>query len=573
MSKSHISLLALCFLGMAVAGWNLGGNSGEPPAVPPPAATRSSRTERPVRVRPGPAGEAAQRLAAIRASTDPAERLRATIDLASTLPSAQFATWLDGGWFNLDGGMESTVFTGILMERWRQEDPEGHLLWCRKNKSTDADSVLSGWAETEPQRALDFFKSHPGDSMELAVLGKIAVKHPELALRRFQEMAAAGISNSDDAGDVLAELAKQAPAALGAILDTLPSALKSEAEKSLIARRMEDSFATELRKLWDRPDGFDTLRSIFLRSGELGGKLIDELANLPPSWRDEIASTPFTFIGRVDAAKWAAADLEGAGFTAEQAGKIRTLAVSRLKYDDPDAAFQVWAELDLLPDEKTRILASIFESLQGKPEKAEALLALLGSEEEREIARKALQSDPFGPEAEIKPIPHPAEWLATAAALDPQSQDSWEYLQMVQGWEPEKAAALVAGFHSLPDARKKTLAQFIGAAGVNGDFPLKGEALAYLVAHPADAPVSGDPDGPSRIIEFTSDYVAELGKQNPEKAGDWIRSLPDSEAKLYAAKNLQSVWSLYDPEAAERWMKTLPATTRAKVKELGKAGE
>ena len=40
---------------------------------------------------------------------------------------------------------------------------------------------------------------------------------------------------------------------------------------------------------------------------------------------------------------------------------------------------------------------------------------------------------------------------------------------------------------------------------------------------------------------------------------------------MWAAKNLQSVWKLYDHEAAERWMNTLPAATQTKVRNLVKS--
>ena len=72
-------------------------------------------------------------------------------------------------------------------------------------------------------------------------------------------------------------------------------------------------------------------------------------------------------------------------------------------------------------------------------------------------------------------------------------------------------------------------------------------------------------------IALASEHAAKIGMENPETAGEWIHSLPDGDAKLWAAKNLQSVWKLYDPEAAERWMNTLPAATQTKVRNLVKS--
>jgi hypothetical protein len=568
--------LALAVVAMTVVGWNLGGNSTEKPSADPlPTVTRSSRPERVVRTRHGPTGEAAQRLEAIRATANPSERMRATIDLANSLSPADFGAWLGGGWFTLRGGMESTVFTQILMERWRQEDPEGHLLWCRENDSGASETLFMTWAETEPQRLLDFFKSHPDTEAELPWLQQIAEKHPELALRRFQEMIAAGISRDEisQAEPLIAELAKQSPAALEAILDVLPVSLKYDAEKILVGRKMQDSFATELRKLNEHPDGLQLLLGILDRTDDLEGKLIDNLTDLPTSWREQFSSRAHAFMRSEDAAKWAATDLEGAGFTAEQAKDIRAAAVSQLQRSEPEGALKILLELELHPDRKERMLTSLFLNLRDQPEKSEVLLALLSSDEERQIARYALQPVPDLWEPEIKNIEQPAEWLSAVTAPGLQDGAGYAHLSMLENWEPEKVAVLSAGFQSLPDDQKRNLSLLYLKRGMNSNLPLQGEVLAYFVANPPPEEVSIDPsDGfvhnTHQVAQLATRYVVYLGKENPEKAGGWIAALPDGEAKWYAARNLQSVWTLYDPAAAERWLKTLPAATREKVKTL-----
>jgi hypothetical protein len=146
---------------------------------------------------------------------------------------------------------------------------------------------------------------------------------------------------------------------------------------------------------------------------------------------------------------------------------------------------------------------------------------------------------------------------------------------MLGKWEPEKVVALAAAFKSLPDDKKLDLAQFINGQYFTANSPLKSEALAYLVTHPAELNYSRDPFADPTVegnrleaIKLATEHALEIGKESPETAGEWIQSLPDGDAKFYAAKNLKSVWSLYDPEAAERWLKSLPAATRAKVRDL-----
>ncbi len=577
MIRNQQLLPALAVVVMAVIGWKLGGTSAEKTSgVPPSANTRSSRPERPLRTRPGPSGEAAQRLAAISAATSPAERTRATIDLANTLPLAEFAAWLDGDWFTPRNGMESTVFFQILTERWAQEDPVGLLLWSRKNSSDAGNSVLSDWAKNDPERLLEFFRSHPDDQAEIGGLRNFAKMNPELALQRLLEMITAGTSVRYDyqARRVLNELAEQSPAKLEAVIDTLPSSLQPDAEKFLIRQKLKDSFDTEFQKLLDRPDGLTLFKEIFAYTSPLCIKLIGGLKNLPASWKSEIASVASTFVNSRDAIEWLATDLEGAGFTADQVREIRIQAASVLIYDAPETTLKLMADLDLPPEKKVVLLDSIFWPLKDKPEQGESLLALLGSDEDRQMARDALQP-PSNPEPAIKKIDQPAEWIATVMALDFEKEDPSNYLDMLGGWEPGKVAALAANFKSLSDDKKRNLANFIIEDGRGRSSPLRSEALAYIIAHPKDLKVADDPfagpddrRGTSQVIELASFYVAEIGTENPGKAGEWVQSLPDGEAKFYAAKNLQSVWSLYDPEAAERWMKSLPDATRAKVRDL-----
>jgi hypothetical protein len=61
-----------------------------------------------------------------------------------------------------------------------------------------------------------------------------------------------------------------------------------------------------------------------------------------------------------------------------------------------------------------------------------------------------------------------------------------------------------------------------------------------------------------------------MAQDDPAAASDWIQSLPAGDPKLWAQKNLHSLWSQYDPAAADQWMKSLPAATQTQVKNLGK---
>ena len=72
------------------------------------------------------------------------------------------------------------------------------------------------------------------------------------------------------------------------------------------------------------------------------------------------------------------------------------------------------------------------------------------------------------------------------------------------------------------------------------------------------------------IFIVASCDAATLALTEPETARDWIQSLPDGQPKLWAQLNLHTLWSDYDPRAADQWFKSLPADTQAEVRKIAK---
>ena len=585
MKSSHLLSLALAFLAMALFGWSLGGKSNSTPdssALSQDHSARLMRSSRPVA---GPKGEAAERLTVIRNSRDPSERTRATIALANSLSPGEFAPWLDGNWFKQRDGADATLFKTILMYRWVQEDMDGFLLWGIKNEDDAVEGIIGSLATKDPQRLLDFFKLHPNEQAELTALAAIANENPSLALQRLLQMDRDGIvSDSYLCKYVIDNIAKQSPATLEAVLDSLPPSLKVAAETRLIGQKMETDFSSELKKLLARPDGAKLFSMISSNSDSklLNVQLIDELANLPASWRALIGSSAYKFVDQKCAAKWVTADLEGLGFTEVQARSIREESIEDLSRTDPETAIQLMPEAGLKLNQEQRYLRNIFEVLREEPEKAEKLMALLTTDEDRQIARDVLIQKPTEQKEEITQIEDPAAWLQAVGSL--KSEDSaYEYSSMLSSWDADKLADLPRQFQSLPEDQKANVARgFLSA----GDYDhLIAEAARYFISHPevplyrnsidlSDQKVDGfnanpnQEDQVSQSIELASHYVAKTAVQDPESTAQWIQSLPNGAPKLWASKNLQSIWSQYDPEAAEQWMKSLPTATQSQIQNL-----
>ena len=556
----------LGFLAMAVLGWTLVG-------APAPAAKGTAAADLKTRRidhdahRHGPSGPSAmagKKLDAIRSASTPEARLRATFDLANSIPTSEIAAWLNrGGWFNIYGGPERLLFRNILLARWREADPESLLVWSFKNDVSAGQLVIESWAETEPQRVIDFFKSHPNESAELRALRTLAISSPALALQRLQEMASEGISTAgvENCLSLFRQLAGKSPSALEAALDSLPPKLRSQAETALSGERLASSFSTEIRSLWDRPDGWKIFQTNLSQHRDFWVKLFDELGNLPPVWKASVASSYYYSVDAKDVAKWLDMDLVGLGFTEGQAKSLRANALENLASVNREDALKRMGEMDLSADTRKNMISNMILSL-GNSEKAEAFIARLDSEEDRKIAQSALDANWKGAKGG-----NPAEWLQKIGSLDPKSAtNSYHYLTMLETWDVHQMAELNQQFNSLPDDKKLQAAQVIaGGARYSFSTSVMGEAIRYLVSHPADNP-SAQENRETDPVYMAAQYVSKLADKEPGAAGDWIQSLPAGEPKLWAQKNLAENWAKYDPKAANQWVNSLPADARAEVR-------
>jgi hypothetical protein len=564
------------FLAMAAIGWNLSGGPSEPVAKKPaPSDTRPSR-ERPPR-RSGPRDAAAAKMAVVRNSGTSADRLRATIALANSLPVSAFGDWLSGAWFTLREGPEFTLFTQILRERWLREDPEGFILWSMKNDPEETSSLLATWTESEPRKFLDFFKRHPADkNFELQALAGFARNHPDLALRRLLEMDGEGPSDRVDyfANDLFQALAEKSPAAFEAALDSLREPMKSQAGKILITQQFKTDYEGELRKLFERHDGFEVYANT---AGAMSGRIMDYLDDLPPDWRKMIPHYCLDLVNPDNAEEWWNADLAAAGFSEREINTLQIATLQQMAVKNPETALKLMESLDFPPQEGDgdgfrRRAGIIAKALSGNPGKTEEIIASLTSEKQRELARRSLAgiSEENARNA-ARQVETPEQWLKNVTAAD--FQAGFEYRGMLNGWGPEKLAALGEQFQLLPDEQKQRIAKVV--SGSVDDYyahppALVGDAIRYLLMHPP-AGSSGDA-APQNVpgSATASRYAARLATSEPEAATAWVASLPEGQPKLWATKNLLLNWSEYDPNAAEGWLKSLSPVTQAEIKKLGK---
>jgi hypothetical protein len=567
MSQSRTFPLHSCgvlvFLITAGVGWNLFVPGSAPAVDRSPETPDVKRAARPVRTARSIAEEAAAgRIRAIRAMADPEARMLATLALADSLDPAEFAAWMDGGWFDLRGGPELMMFSKILMDRWLQEDPEGLITWGEKNGSGAGEAVMNEWALRDPQRLLAWFRNHPNDQQEIRMLGEIASHSPELALQRMREMSDAGVGQMamQNCRELMDTLAEKCPAELEAMVDSLSPLFKIQVETALSGARMEASFSEEIRNLWDREDGWRIFSGLSSRI-DLGTQVLGELGNLPEEWRKQLAENVYQFIATPNAVQWLDADLEGAGFSEGEIRMIRFSAISNLPAKDPARVIQEMGSMETSSGERKMLLEHVF--LAGDLEVVKELVSQL-PEAEQKTAVSLMESREAGPTMKVEESTTPAELLESIC-----SEEGGTSFPPLENWDRAKIEALAAGFKNLPDDRKAQAAAIIIA---NPDSrrapgPLRGEALRYLAEHPASA-ASKWGERFESLTAQVSVHATDVLEEDPEQASSWVASLPAGEARSWAQMNVLKRWSQYDPDAAAVWKASLSTADRETLENL-----
>jgi hypothetical protein len=561
-TPSAVRALALGgFLVAGLAGWKLAA-----PELPSSTSSPSSLNTRPSsgRIRQsetsGPPAWARASVAAIQQAAAPEDRLRRILALANAVPVSEIPKWLDGRWFHPGEGFEPTFFTELLLKRWESADPLAMAHWRMQSEPHEAEPVLMRFANTDPEAVIALLKERPSGHIEINVLSEMAKNHPEIAWDRFMELVSRDMGNSaaeTNTTSFLHAMAKTHPAMLEAALGQLPAFWNDRAKDALVGQRLMDHFDEEIRKLWNSPDGWMRFSNNLSIDG-MADKLFGELPNLPASWRQSIANGDW-FIWK-DAGKWWHADLEGSGFTPEQARKIRMTALKRMSQENPETAIASMDGIELSVSERADLLQSIFLRAQVTPEDTAGLLKLLPTEEDREAARAI--SDRRTTFVAVPAIVDPAEWLTAFGNADPKSSEFHQYRNMTRLWEPEKAAELGTRIRGLPEDQKLKVAGLLKSQwcdyGADDQPFLHGEALRCLATHPDQFP---------DLVQSTSIHAVKWAQNDPAAASEWVRSLPNGEARQWAEKNLAAYLEQVDPDAARQWLGSQPNETLEKQPE------
>lgn len=542
-------------LGWLVAGWGAGNHAGSPASVATDSGGKGLEWD----------GSSVRTLmVAVRGAGSPAERLRATIALADFIPVGDFEKWLGPSGFDLRDGGEIACFHALLIDRWMREAPDSLLAFAFSRDTPENQGIIELFGERDPARFLAYLKTHGNREGKMAVIGQLISRDPSAALAAFHEITAESPSSSSSstALAMLSSIARDEPAALESLLDSLPADWRGPAERALITRRLEKSFDAELAVLRQRPDGLDLYQRC--RSYVTDRNYFEHLSKLPQDWiaRLSVETLPLS----TDPGRWLTADLAQLGFSPDTVERIRMSTLSSVGRSDAAEILGLVGSVITRGEEK----AALFRNVFSRPgiDAAETLIAKLASGEDRQAAREIIaaadadhdpiRSEPLGA----------ADWLnRTLSGQDPEGLE-----RMPRQWDRDQIAALADAYRNVPEERKTRAALAVMAASHDAagmDLDLEGEAILRVMQFPPVQPeaLPGECTDYSDLSSDTSSHAGSLVQVDPAAAIAWVSRLPEGHAKEAAQKQLVVTLWQYDPVAARSCLAALSDELRGQLLE------
>jgi len=562
------------FLACALAGWmspDGGAATASENTTAPGRSAKHSQRERRTAGRAGVPEEVRRLLASVRAGSTPVDRMRATLELANTLPVSELEKWYVGEWFDeFQGEMAANLFYRVTRARWLAEDPAGLVACFLRLNNTETYEVAGLWAKTDPEAALAFLeKTRKGEDRERlmsSMLTAFGEADPAFAISRMMKLNE--LTSQDRSWalqGLIAKLARTAPDLMAREKEGWPSHLQLMAEAQLEKGEMARNFSGGIQRLSEAADGKQQFLKMMNNDSELMKKLVANGGDLPPGWFAEavLANTGYAF--EEDPGKWLDSDLRAMGFDEAQAKMVRTEAIQVLSRKEPERALEM-----LLAEEagidRLSCLQGAFSNLAYKDKAAaREWLAKLSDPEEIAMAKSFVEREEQSIQGSKQPTAE--RWQEKLGALAEEGGSESDYLlaQDTRRWGSEQAELAREAFRELPAEQKDAVAARLAKSPYAQIDPgLRGEAVAYLLANPTAGNAG---TGEKAMVSWASQLAASWGDEDPLAAGRWVQNLPEGEARLSAAKNLAAKWAESEPAGARRWAAGLPAGDRTAVEQ------
>jgi len=565
-SMKLLATAAFCFLLATAAGWHFRGNGADAPSEHQKTrlSPRHTRDRQAPRTTAIPADVAA-RLAPIHNAKNSADRLRATIHLASTLPVSELARWFDNNWFNPLKDADAEVFAEIARTRWLAEDPEGLLDHARLRNWNDLHALAERWARQDPDAALAYLEaaatSDQNTRLKMAMLGGLATSRPDLVLA--EAAAFTGPLHAHLWTDILKKLARSNPTALENA--DLPDGLALLAERALLSAALEQDLEACLTKYISDPEGVTFINSSIANdpslAGEISSRLLANIDNLTLGILSSIAGSS-SFLTKSNPRAWLAVDLSAHGLRQVDIGNFQSNALGALIRIDPEDVLRLLQEIDLDPEIAAgRTTQALTRLAQVDPAKAADWRSKLFPTATDEFALATFFAQQEGSFIPNSHAPRDIVSAINAATASYQNSTIGNFIRSIP---PAVRSDLVTHLESLPSEEVADIARKIGTSS----FPpaLQSTLLTAAIRHPDPTDSNNPPEAAAAAL--ASSWV----QDDPTAATRWAATLPAGPARRFVLQNLAAHWAPFDTPAANAWIASLPAADQADVRMFLKTG-
>jgi hypothetical protein len=365
---------------------------------------------------------------------------------------------------------------------------------------------------------------------------------------------------------MIGKLAETAPDLLRGESASWPEGLQGQVTIALAGASLKREFASTIASLAGTEKG----KGVFLKAIQHNSELMQEIAKrpdlLPAGWLGAaINGAGAYYLVQKDPRKWLDTDLEALGLTESEASQIRSSAISQFGSKNTGELLSLFSSGKLGSSERQSAIATLMRSLPA--DQVESFLATLADEQELAIAHSNQQRQQAGKSKEPST---PAGMLAHLAK-DGMSFN-WEQSQEVGTWTKAQVKGFAGEFDGLPADQKSTVAAKLAESSYR-QLPreIETHVIEYLIENPPPQK-EGRSQESNPATRAATQLAARWADEDPNAASKWVSSLPVGEERLWAAKNLASRWADYEPKAAERWMATLPEAERKEVQKYVKTG-
>ena len=536
-------------------GWLGGGTSPEagatgglPSKAPPRPLGKWDRSHVPVGVR--------SRLQGIMDGSQGQERMRAMIGLANSVPVEEIETWLDNFYLDTSDAWIDKVCTEILHTRLFEAHPDRFMERCLRLGQVHTEEFMARWTQSDPEAAEAFIEglSDPKEKTKLTsvLIGELARLQPLRAMDLITQLgddlkATRGFSNT------FAALAKTHRAELLETLRGWPPDVAKQALEQVAAQHSREDLEGALKWMEGEERGRDLFFSVCQLNRAIAPDLIEMAAELPEGWLNSALSRSWYALSRDDPMMWMGVDAESLRVTPGMLDQLQRLAIGQLQVTAENRA-EVMALLDEGAGYDVRTRQAAVESIAGgwmaeDRESAEQWVEGLEDEKLREAGLARLNRE----EQSWEDPPPPAGDLLRHLAGENLAQGGRLYTRQIRNWTANDLAEARASFREMPaEVRDRASRFMIDQANWQVAAPIRSEALSHLV-------VSGSNGGLSerQFLGRVSETAAQWGRSDPAAAAQWVTSLPEGDAREWAARNVVREWAGHSEQEARSWVEGL----------------